>query len=146
MQIVVMPDVEQLLADYLKSQISVFVANGAAIKVGTRLENVTGQPNNRPVESVVLYRTGGTAGTIVSDKPTVTVDVRAPLESRAQFVAAVCHALLLAAGRDGVVLGGHQVYGVAEFSGPGNLPDPVTAVPRYTFTVQVHIAGTVVDS
>lgn len=144
MQFVIMADIEKLLIDFLEVQLPLFGATGVA--VGTKLERLPSVAGKRPAESVVLFRTGGGTGTMVSDRPTVTVEVRAVRESRAEWLAQRVRALINAAGREGVILDGHQVYSVAEFSGPASLPDPITESPRYSSSYQVHIAGTVVNA
>lgn len=140
-QLIFMPDTESVLATYLTAQL---VLIDKAIPVGTRLENLPG--TGLPPESVVLFRTGGLAGTVRSDMPLITVEARAIRESRAYEIANEVRTLLMRAGRDGEVLEGHQIYSVIELAGPGNLPDPFTSQPRYTATYQVHIAGVVIDS
>lgn len=141
MELVVMADAELLFGDYLRVGLAGLL--GRAIAVGTRLANLPA----RPAESVLLFRTGGPARTLVSDGPQLTLETRAPLESKAWELMSYGHALMLAAGRLGVILpGGHQVHSVIEFAGPANLPDPVTNSPRYTATYSAHIGASVVTT
>jgi hypothetical protein len=37
----------------------------------------------------------------------------------------------------GTVVGTTVIYKVTEFSGPANSPDPISATPRHTWTVEV---------
>ncbi len=128
-ELIVGANIERLLVDYLPPLLA---ARGFAVPVSTKA---------RSSESVTLYRTGGPRVTLVSDRPQVTFDCRAALEGRASDLALMVRGLVYAT--DGEVLGGHQVYGVDELTGPSNMPDPNYAGARYRWTALIHIRSTV---
>lgn len=134
MELITTPDIEQLTIDWLGLVLP--LVYGQAVPVGTRI------PNPRPVRSVILFRTGGAMQTIVSDRPTVTVECRSDIESDAARLMGCVDALLRAAGRDGAMWGGHQVYSVSAAS-VANLPDPITNQARYTASYQIHVRASV---
>lgn len=136
-ELVIPADVEQILVDYLAAELP---ARGFDVPVGTRLDRLPGVPTGRAADSVLVFRTGGTQRTRKSWEPTVTLEARSTLESRAERLGATALALLHAA--DGLVLGGSMVYSVTELGGLGNLPD-VIGTPRYTALLAVHIAGVI---
>jgi hypothetical protein len=122
-EVIVFPDVEQLLIDELKPALA---ARGWAVTVSSRV------PSTRPAEFVRLMRTGGVRRGLVLDDAQVTVEAWAKSESRAVELAQLCRGLLPTF---------DPVYGVAEFSAPANLPDPTTAQVRYTATYRVTVRG-----
>lgn len=127
MTLLIAPSIEALLVTYLSAELPVY---GLTMRVASRV------PNPRPSESVVIFRSGGTYRDLVTDVPQVTVEVRARMEQRAESIIGVVRALLLdLEGRD---LSGHAVYQVEEFSGPANLPDPISGV-RYTMTLSIAV-------
>ena len=88
----------------------------------------------------VVRRLGGIRGPWVTDEPMVTVETWAPDRSDAfQMCADACTELQRLVGE---VTDGVTVYRVAETSGPTNLPDPDSAMPRYTATLLVRVRGT----
>lgn len=132
-EIVVFPDVEQLLCDYLTATLPAHwtVPGGGVLKVGTRV------PNPRPAEFVRLFVTGGAQRDLAVDTPRVTVDAYAERESRAHDLAAICRGLIHAIDTvDGV-----QFYRIESGSRPQNLPDPTTGQTRYTATYSLDYRG-----
>ena len=123
-------DVEQLLVDYLVAGLQSYGFTGT---VSTRV------PNPRPVESVVLYRTGGPRKDLVTDRPQITIECRAGLEARAFQVAATVRALMNFLDGNGVVLAGQAVYEYVEMVGPYSDFDAVGNQPRYSLTGWVSI-------
>jgi len=89
---------------------------------------------------VQVLRTGGPRG-LVRDNAQITIDCRADDSVTAAALANDCAALLLAAGRAGV-MGPHTVYEVDAFAGPQNNPDPTTSAARYSATYTVPFRGT----
>lgn len=124
--VVVYPDVEALVAAWLRSILTAPVGN----KV----------PNPRPEQFVLLQRHGGIRATVVTDAPQVGIECWAPTDGQAHDLAQTCRAQLLYA-LPGEVLDGHAVYRVDEFGGPSNLPDPASTSPRYVAEFQIHIRG-----
>jgi hypothetical protein len=100
-------------------------------------------PNPRPTEFVRVRLGGGTSVDIITDEPTVFVESFAATYNRAQDLSAMCHSLILAAGREGRFGTGRYTRGVEVISRPQDLPDPVTEQPRYSATYAVKLRGTV---
>lgn len=123
-------DVEQLLIDYLTGQMPQF---GYAGSVSDSV------PELRPVESIICYRTGGPRRDLVTDRPQMTFECRAGLNSRAAQIALWVRALLNNLDGNGWVLGGHAIYSFEEMAGPYNDFDPVGNTPRYTQTGWVEV-------
>lgn len=117
----------------------------SALATRGRVVRVAGQvPSPRPAECVVVFRTGGPMSTMVTDRPQITVDSRAQRASVAAGLANLVRALM--ADMDGRTVGGVYVYGVAEASGPANLPDPTTPGEyRYRQTFSVALGATITD-
>lgn len=104
----------------------------AGIYVGTVV------PTTRPAEFFRVLRTGGIRETVRSEAAQITVEAWAANESRAYDLLSTARALLNAADS--------QIYGVREFAGPANLPDPATGSIRYTMTFQIRARGTAVTA
>jgi hypothetical protein len=129
-EVIVFPDTEDLLVTFLAARLR---ARGYDIPVTDAV------PDQRPEAFVVVTRHGGTRRNIVVDQPTIGVEcwhtADKPAHDLAQLVRALIHSLR-GSGELGVA-----VYRVQEFAGPANLPDPVSAQPRYTFTVSIDVRG-----
>lgn len=91
-------------------------------------------PTDRPARFVVVRRTGGVARNRVVDDPQITVESWGNSDEDAHDRLQLCRGLLLA-----------RPYRVAEVSGPGNLPDPLSDQPRYSQTFLVAIRGAAED-
>ena len=123
------PDIEEFLVGHLNATV-------ASVPWATQV------PRERDDTSVVgvVRRLGGVRGPWVTDEPMVTVEVWAPDRSDAyQGCVDACTELQRLVGE---VTDGVTVYRVAETSGPTNLPDPDSAMPRYTATLIVRVRGT----
>jgi hypothetical protein len=104
------------------------------VPCGTRV------PDPRPAAFVRVLRTGGPPDTEVTDLAQLTIEAWSDDEGNAQDIAQVCRALLRAA--VGSKVNGATVCGYEEMNGPQNLPDPTSAMSRYTFTVRYRLRGT----
>lgn len=113
-------DAELEVEEYLKAGL------GTARPIGSRI------PNPKPNEFYRLFRTGGPRETLVTDAAHITVEAWAKRETVAADMLNQARSLLFAA--EGTV------FGVNEFGGPANLPDPTTAHVRYTasFTIRIR--------
>lgn len=129
-EVIVFPDIEQLLVDWLTEHLPEY---GYTVPVSTQI------PDERPESFVTVPRVGGPRRNLVVDSPTISCDSYAirpkPALELAQVVRGIIHA---AAGQ---VLGGYQVYRVTEFTGPGNLPDNRSAHSRYTQAFSILVRG-----
>ncbi|ALY10739.1 tail terminator [Arthrobacter phage Suppi] len=103
--------------------------DGKLWPVGTKV------PNPRPSEFVILRRVGGVRRDLVTDEPTILVEVWANTESRAVRIAAIIQGLLHSYSQ----IGEYSILGCDEISGPVNLPDGLSAQVRYTATYVVAI-------
>lgn len=97
-------------------------------------------PTTRPPVFVRIFRTGGPRANLVVDGAQLTVESWAPdsdvASSNAQAVRAQLNHL---PEQTGVT---PAIYRVDEFSGPAELPDPVSSSRRFTWTCVVHVRGT----
>lgn len=121
----VFPDGEQLLIDWLRD------------RMGETVEPRI--PNPRPSEWIRVLRVGGPQRDLVTDQPTLVVEAWADDDVDARDLIQLARAHVRAI--RGEVFDGVTVYGVNEVAGPANLPDPTSAQPRWTFTVQVALRG-----
>jgi hypothetical protein len=119
-------DVEALVCAFLRKPLL------GTIQIGIRV------PSPRPAEFIRVLRTGGPQETLVSEAAQITIEAWAQTEARASLLLSQCRALLNAADE--------TIYGVREFSGPANLPDPLSAQLRYTMSFQVRARGTVISA
>lgn len=131
-EIIVFPDVEALLCDWLPAQLAAHRA--VAVPVSTRV------PSPRPGEFVRVLRTGGVrGGVLILDNPTVTLEAWAQTETAAEALIQLVRGLVNSL--PGQMVDGTTFYRVAEFSGPGNLPDPESAQIRYTYSASILLRG-----
>lgn len=125
MEVIVFPDVEQGLIDYLDA----FLARPIVGAI----------PNPRPARFTRIIRTGGPRSSIVTDGAQVTVESWGGTDTQAvadaQEVRAYINALINEQIADRVV------SRVEELSGPGNLPDPASAQHRYVQSFRIHVRG-----
>lgn len=130
-EVIVFPDAAKLAIDYLRAQL---VARGeTTVKVGSRIPS----PNDHDL--IRVFRTGGPSSFFVIDQAQLTVEAYGPNDARAHDLAQLARGLLHAMA--GTTQSGVAIYTVNEFSGPQELPDPVTNKPRYTFSIQVSVRG-----
>lgn len=123
---VIFPDVEDLTR----------LALNAAF--ATRMPGVlwhTKVPGTRPAEFGRVMRTGGPAETLVTENAQITLEGWAGTEARALEILNLARGIVFEF--DG------QLFGVTEFGGPVNLPDPSSSQCRYTATLGVRARGTV---
>lgn len=106
------------------------------VQAGTKV------PNPRPTEFVLARRTGGPRLNLVADDAQISIECWAATDEAAHDLAqrarSVVHAMR------GTVVDGVTVYRVAEFTGPQDLPDPISHQPRYVFTVSIAMRGSTV--
>lgn len=96
-------------------------------------------PNPRPDRFVTVNRSGGPRQTIVSDAAQLDVESWDLLPEDAHDLAQLARAAIHAMAN--TIHGGVQVYFVNEFSGPAELPDPVSNQARYVQSFQVSMRG-----
>lgn len=96
-------------------------------------------PNPRPARFVLVFRTGGPRVNIVTDAAQLTIEAWAASDADAHDLAQAARAIVNSL--EATVTSGVTVYGVNEFSGPGYLPDPESAQPRYTWSASVNVRG-----
>jgi hypothetical protein len=119
---IVFPDAVQLVCDHLRTRL-------ATIPVGSQV------PTDRPATFVRIVRVGGVRRNLVTDEATLTIEAWAATEQAAHDLSQLARAYVHA------MLGGGDVYRVTEFSGPALLPDPLSDLPRYSFTVAIATVG-----
>jgi hypothetical protein len=124
------PDAVAVVNVYLRAAL---VAAGRAVPVVSRI------PNPRPAAFIRVQRTGGPEVMPMVDGAQVTVDCWAATDADAMDIAREARRLIK--NMEGTVQSGESVHRVVEVGGPQDFPDPVSAAPRATFTVQVQIRG-----
>src|SRR5690606_37291312 len=110
----------------------------ALIKAQIRVAASTMVPNPKPVEHVQVARVGGTAD-IVADRPMVTFFVSAGSWPAAASLTSLTRRRLTSITR----LDELPVYRTTEIGGPSRAPDPVTGDPRYQFTLEFKLRGSI---
>lgn len=128
--VVVFPDVEDLIRDYLADELPRF---GHDVPVHIQI------PNPRPEAFVTVPRVGGPRRNLVVDTATVSADCWHLRSKQALELAQIVRGIINAL--PGKVLDGHPVYRVDEFTGPGNLPDGLSSHARYTQAFSIFIRG-----
>jgi hypothetical protein len=123
-------DAVQLVTTYLRLALA---AEGYPVPV------VGLVPNPRPDVFVLVRRLGGSTANLVTDRPSLSVEAYAPSEGLAMDLAQMSRALLLEL--PGQVLAEVPVYRVDEVAGPATLPDPESATPRVTITMDIWLRG-----
>lgn len=113
--------------------------------VGQSVVDVSGSvPNPVPSKFIRVVAAGGTQRDLVTDSPTLIVEAFAVRKVDAVRLALDAKAVLVAAGRAGV-MGGVTCYRVRVISLPQNLPLPsLPGHHRYTFMVSADLRGTAV--
>lgn len=104
---------------------------GGELAVGNRIADP------RPAEFGRVLGVGGVRRDPVTDVPTVALEAWAETRSRAAALAQELRACLYAL--EGATFAGYTIGAVAEFAGPGDLPDPLSAQFRYSGTYAVTI-------
>lgn len=96
-------------------------------------------PNPRPVTFVRIFRTGGPRANLVVDGAQITIESWAADIDVAMTNAQTVRGRLLAIHEQII---SPAICRVDEFSGPAELPDPVSTSRRITWTVVVWVRGT----
>lgn len=128
-EVITFPDVEAAAQDYLSGQLTA-LSDTAAVVVKI--------PDPRPTRMVKVNRTGGVRTGLVLEQAQLTVecwDARADL---AHDLAQIARGLLWVMPQRYSTA---TTYRVEELGGLANLPDPDTALPRYTFTLLITTRG-----
>lgn len=126
--VVVYPDVELLLVDYLRAQLDEDVVVG------------TIKPSPMPsVPVVVVRRTGGIPDTPITERARIDVSVYATTDKDAHDLAQLVRAQVR--GMVGVHDTGHVVR-TGEFLGLAHFDDPLSDQPRYITTQEIVVRGT----
>lgn len=130
-QTIVFPHAQTVAIDYVRARM---VARGeTAVKVQSRVP----VPNDSDL--VRIFRTGGVSSLVV-DSAQLTIEVSAETDDRADDLAELVRADIKAA--QGTVQSNVTVYGVNEFTGPHEFPDPVYVErPRRSWSVQFSVRG-----
>lgn len=94
-------------------------------------------PNPRPDAFVTVRNFGGPGRTVISDRPTISIEAWALTKPASLALAQQTRGHLWdMAAR---VIGAQTVYSVTDVSSPADLPDPDSAQPRATFTVEIRL-------
>lgn len=127
MQVIVFPDAATIITTDLNDQLANF---------GSSAPVYGAVPNPRPNLFVVVRRVGGPSRDIVIDDALITVDAYGPDSGDAHDLAQLCRGITHT--MPGRV---PQIRKVVDVGGPSDLPDPLTDLPRFTFTIQVSTRG-----
>lgn len=93
------------------------------------------------VNSMAVYRTGGTMRDLVTDAPTIVVEAYGRTKTSSCDMLLDARALIFSlAGRE---VNDHAVQRVQEFSGPAHLPI-ANALTRYTMTLSLDVSADVI--
>lgn len=125
--LIVFQDVEALVVQALNDGMPRF---GESLHTGTRI------PSPLPLEFFRVIRAAGPRETLVTEAARILLEAWAGSETRAVQLLNYGRAILFA--QNGTL------FGVDEYAGPANLPDPTTDRVRYTasFTVRARAART----
>lgn len=127
---IVFPDARTIAINYVRDRMT---ARGEVdVVVASRV------PSTNDHDLIRIFRTGGTSSLVV-DQAQLTIEIYADTDERAHDLAQLTRADLNAA--EGTTQSNVAVYGVNEFSGPQEFPDPVSEKPRYSWTVQFSVRG-----
>lgn len=132
----VAPDSETLIVQYLTARL-------AAVSPWTTTKAYTKVPKTRPAAFVRVLRTGGTRDRFI-DRPTLTLESWATTAITASSLAEIVRGFMFAIDTVTYSARTYQFYDPQEFSGPANLPDPDSAMERYTETFSVGVRATAV--
>lgn len=95
-------------------------------------------PNPRPATFIRVMRTGGPRANLVVDAAQLTIESWSPDVDTAVTNAQTVRAQLNALYEQAV---NPAIYYIEEFSGPVELPDPLSQSRRITWTAAVHLRG-----
>lgn len=117
------------------------ITAGLALQDGYQSVRAGGYvPTPRPRRFVRVRSVGGAQNSVVHLTPTVVVEAYGPTDGDAAALGWLCHAIMLAAGRN-LSMGGTPCQGVDVFALPQDLPDPTTDQARSTATYAVALRG-----
>jgi len=123
---IVSVDCEAAVRDALLASLPLL---GEDVKVCVRI------PATRPAEFLHILLAGGPRETLVTDAFRVIVEAWAQDEPRAAELLNRARAILFAQQ-------GPTLFGVVEYAGPANLPDPTSDQVRYTASMTVRARAT----
>jgi hypothetical protein len=132
-ELLVAPDAVDLICVWLRTELP-NLPDQNAVPVTRGVETP------RPPEFITVRLLGGAGrdpALPVVDRAIVAVEAWAGTVAAAHDLAQNARAVVHAA--QGVVHRGIQVYRVVEAGGPVELPDPISAQPRVTFTVELWV-------
>jgi hypothetical protein len=132
-ELITFPDVESAAIDYL---IGVLDTVGDTAWVGNFI------PKPRPTRMVKVIRTGGPRLSLVLEQAQITYECWDELAQDAHDLAQMVRGLLWVMPDRYTTV---TTYKVVDLGGPANLPDPDTALPRYTGTVLITTRGRKLD-
>lgn len=135
-EVLVAPDVETLVVQYLTAEL-------ASRSPWTTTKAYTKVPRTRPTAFVKVLRIGGVRSQFI-DTPTLALESWADNAITASNLAQMVRGLMFAIDRVTFHSVTYQFYKPQEFSGPSNLPDPDSAMERYTETFSVGVRATAV--
>lgn len=96
-------------------------------------------PSPRPARFIVARRAGGERTSIVTDAAVVAIEAWGADPADAADLAETCRAHVHAMA--GTVRDGTSIYRVDDVGAPGDLPDPLSDQPRYTFSILMTVRG-----
>lgn len=105
----------------------------------TDIDAVHRIPTDRPSVFVRVLRTGGSDGTLISERAQITLEGWADTAAAAHDLCQAAKAIVFA--MQGGTRHGLTVYDVQLLGGVAELPDPVSQQHRFTCTVLVHVRG-----
>lgn len=120
-ELIIFDDVEAAVVGALTAE---FETRMPDVGIGVKLE---------PGDFIKVTRTGGPKETLISEQATVLLEA---YSEDGDPVAILSLARAVLNSQDGLI------FGVKEFSGPADLPDPSTSQTRYTQLFGVRVRGT----
>lgn len=121
---ILFPDAEAIICEYLSDVLTEQV--------------VTQIPNPRPETFVQVLRVGGPLRNLVTDEATVTISSFGRLQQEAHDLSQRVRGWLHDLPYESLP---NPVYRITEFTGPANLPDPLSDQARYSQTFSVAVRG-----
>lgn len=131
MERILFPDAVAAVISALNAQLPDLGFTGVPVR--------TKVPNPRPARFITVFRTGGPRLNIVVDSAQVTVEAWAADGGSAHDLAQAARAIINSL--EGTSVSGTLMYGINEFSGPADLPDPESGQSRYTWSTSVNTRG-----
>lgn len=132
--LIVFPDAEDVFGTWLQGALT---AHGRPRTVSTLGPDDTNRPAASRSEYIRIEAIGGNSAGLVVEDVTFVIESYADTKAAAIATAQVCRAIVAAAPR----MTGSPVYASEVTSPPQSLPDPRTALARYTQTVTIRLRG-----